>query len=83
MAKKPYAQVDIPVLVGDNYEHIMARADVDVDTENTEVTITIKKKGRESLALAEILTTGEIVALSFVAVPVKPTPRRASSNDHR
>ena len=60
----------IPVLLGNNYEHIMARADI--VEEGDEITVTIKAKGGDALDLAEVFTSSEPLALSFVAIPVKP-----------
>ena len=60
----------LPVFVGFNQEHVMGRARIDVD--GNRVTISIESKGRDGLTLAEFLTGGEPVALSFGAIPIQP-----------
>jgi hypothetical protein len=67
-----YVHTQIPVLMGDNYEHIMCHAAV--HEEGDTVTITMSAKGSEGRDLSALLTTetGELVALSFVAIPVRP-----------
>ena len=68
MAK--HIQVNVPVLTGNDYKHVIARGDISI--EGDDVVITISAKGRVGLELSEALTSGEIVALSFSAVPAQP-----------
>ena len=72
-----HIQVNVPVLTGANYEHVIAKGDISIEGDN--VVITISSKGRVGLELAESLTSGEIVALSFAAIPVKPHTSKEKS----
>lgn len=60
---------DIPILLGNNYEHVMGRADI--VEEGDEIIITVRAKGREAGELASLLTAMEPMALSFVGVPLQ------------
>lgn len=72
------ATVYIPVLVGHNYEHVMCRAVI--EEEGDTVTVTMTAKGRDAVELQSILTSGELMALSFVAVPVLPRNTDSKEN---
>lgn len=62
--------VNIPVLVGHNYEHVMCRAVI--EEEGDTVTVTMTATGKNAVELQHLMTTGELMALSFVAIPVIP-----------
>lgn len=64
------SSLDLPVLLGFDQEHVMAKAYIEADGDN--VDIRIKSSGPAGLALTEFLMGGSPVALSFVAIPVKP-----------
>lgn len=60
----------LPVLIGMDYKHIMCEAVI--IEENDAVTITMTAKGQDANDLISVMTAQEPVALSFVAIPVKP-----------
>lgn len=61
----------LPVLIGENYEHVMAQASVSQDRPG-KVTITIEATGKDGDILADFLTAAEPIALSFAGIPVQP-----------
>jgi len=78
----------LPVLIGDGYQHVMARATIEqtapvygkddsgnrVLVKDAEVLITIVAKGGHAQQLGDYVAANEIVALSFSGVPVRPAP---------
>ena len=60
----------LPILIGDNYQHIMGHAKI-VQTPES-VTITIEVEGPNSRLVGDFVAAGEVVALSFAGVPVRP-----------
>lgn len=65
-----YTHVQIPVLIGHNYEHVMCKAVINVEGDT--VTVTMAAKGSDGRELLEVMNQSEIMALSFVAIPVTP-----------
>lgn len=65
-----YMRTQIPVLIGHNYEHVMCQAVINVEGDS--VTVTMAAKGTEARELLALMTESEIMALSFVAIPVTP-----------
>lgn len=65
-----YIRKQIPVLVGHNYEHVMCQAVVNVEGDT--VTVTMSAKGPQARELLAVTTENELMALSFVAIPVTP-----------
>lgn len=76
MAK--HLAVQIPVLTGFDYEHVMCKADI-VEDDNT-VTITMVAKDSEARDLLALMTGGGLMALSFVAIPVTPRSTKSKEN---
>lgn len=81
----------LPVLIGGDYEHVMARAVIDqtaaVRSETTrqilepaKVTITITAEGGHAQILGDYVAATEIVALSFEGVPVQPRTRQTEKD---
>jgi hypothetical protein len=78
----------LPVLLGENYKHVMARASIEqkaaqygrddqgnrVLLQEAEVLITISAKGGHAQELGDFVAATEVVALSFSGVPVRPSP---------
>lgn len=62
----------IPILTGPDYQHIMCEARILEDGDNVTVTMTMTATGQAANGLVETLTSGEPMALSFVAIPVSP-----------
>lgn len=62
----------MPILLGTNYEHIMGRTKIVQTPEST--TITIVVEGKHSRLVGDFVGAGEIVALSFAGVPIRPRP---------
>lgn len=62
----------IPVLIGQDYEHAMCEAEIIEDNDGGIVTITMTAKGDNANALVALLTAMEPMALSFVGIPVTP-----------
>lgn len=60
----------LPVLIGDNYEHVMGKAYIE-QTPNS-VVITIQVYGNDARTLGDFVAAEEVVALSFSGVPVVP-----------
>lgn len=78
MAEAKRTTLQVPVLLGQNYEHVMARADI--VEEGDEMTITIKAKGREFVNMQNVVAQIDILAVSFVGIPVKPhTPKKETT----
>lgn len=65
-----YIHKQIPVLIGHDYEHVMCKAVINVEGDS--VTVTMAAKGTEARELLALMTENEIMALSFVAIPVTP-----------
>ena len=61
----------IPVLIGENYQHVMAFARM-VEEDDGNVTITMTTQGNEGQELLSWLSGGAPVALTVVAIPVTP-----------
>jgi hypothetical protein len=59
----------LPVLIGEDYKHVMGHA-VIVQTPDS-VVITIEATGKSGRALGDYVAASEIVALSFSGVPVR------------
>jgi hypothetical protein len=78
----------LPVLIGENYQHVMARATIEqtapvygsdddgkrILLEESKVLITIVAEGGHAQQLGDFVAATEIVALSFSGVPVRPAP---------
>lgn len=73
----------IPVLIGNDYEHVMAKATIEQTAakhspttnqvlEPAKVTITIIAEGPSAQELGDFVAAGDVVALSFGFVPVRP-----------
>lgn len=73
----------IPVLIGNDYEHVMAKATIEQKAavrspttnqilEPAKVVITIVSEGPSAQELGDFVATGDVVALSFGFVPVRP-----------
>lgn len=60
----------LPVLVGPDWAHTMADVSVVEEPDQTTVTLVIGK-GHDHRKVAEFLTTGEAVAVSLTALPVR------------
>ena len=63
-------RTQIPILIGDNYRHVMSSA-VILEQENT-VSLTLTVEGFEADNLLALLASGEPQALQFVPIPVNP-----------
>jgi len=80
----------LPVLIGHDYEHVMARATIEqtpaeygiddqhnrIKKKDAEVLITIVAKGDHAQLLGDFVAANEIVALSFGGVPVQRAPQK-------
>lgn len=62
----------LPVLIGENYEHVFG--EMSVKRTPGQISVTVKFEGEGTVAdrLAEFLMAEEVTALSFVSVPVVP-----------
>lgn len=60
----------MPILLGANYEHIMGQTKIVQTPESTTITISIE--GKNARLVGDFVAAGEIVALSFAGVPVRP-----------
>jgi hypothetical protein len=65
-----YTQLQVPVLIGQNYEHVMCHATI--YEEGDTITITMSARGSDAAQIAAAMTEGELLALSFVAIPARP-----------
>ena len=84
--QKLVTKKDLPVLVGQNYEHVMGKATIEQVAEvrnkaneilsSPRVTITIVSEGPDALLLGDYVAMNEVIALSFGAVPVRPVPKK-------
>lgn len=63
---------DLPVIVGHNWQHIMAKAEIFRTPEGMMIQIT--GQGEDAQHLAEYLEQAEPIALTFIAIPAL-TPR--------
>lgn len=77
----------LPVILGADYQHVMARATIEqvapeygyddhgahIQKKEAEVLITIVAKGNAAQQLGDFVAANEIVALSFGGVPVRPS----------
>jgi len=61
----------MPILLGDDYQHIWGSVVVYEEPDHTEVSITISAQGEDARKLAGYMTTPVPIALSFVPVPVR------------
>ncbi len=68
------AETQIPILIGEGYDHIMCHAYILEQGET--VTLRLSAKGQEASTLLAILSSGEPQALQFVAIPVQPRTTR-------
>lgn len=73
----------LPVLIGGNYEHVMAKGRIEQIAavvspttrkvlEPAKVIITIVSEGDHAQQLGDFVAAQEVVALSFEGVPVRP-----------
>lgn len=67
------AHTQIPVIVGDNYQHIMCEATV--TEEDDLVRVVMIAEGADANDLLAVMTAGEPMALQFVAIPVTSRSR--------
>jgi hypothetical protein len=67
-----YISRQLPVLIGQNYETVMARADIFQKPDS--VLIQITTTGKNAQLLAEFLGQAERVGLSFSSEPTIRTP---------
>ncbi len=75
----------LPVLIGHDYQHVMAKAVIEQTARGTapdgsyippKVEITIVAEGDHAQEIGDFVAANEIVALSFVGVPVRPVPKK-------
>lgn len=66
---KHVTEKDLPVLIGHDYEHVMAKAVI--TQEPDKVLITIEASGERARTLGDFVAANEIIALSFTGVPVR------------
>lgn len=82
-ASEKTTEKPIPVLIGDDYEHVMAHAKIEQKAEvrspttnqilePAEVVITIVAKGPSAKELGDYVAVPDVIALSFGVVPVRP-----------
>lgn len=85
-ANKRITEKPLPVMIGENYEHAMARATIEqtaaeygyddrgarVCKKEAEVVITIVSTGPAAQHVGDFVAANEIVALHFSGVPVRP-----------
>lgn len=64
-------QKQIPVLIGHDGQHVMARADIFRTPDKVLVQITAPSDRAEGQLLADFLEQAEPIALSFDAIPVQ------------
>lgn len=69
----------IPVLLGGDDEHVLAKADIFQTPDS--VLIQVTASGPESKLLAEFLGQQEIIAVGFQAIPVQNIRERKSISD--
>lgn len=67
---------DLPVILGHDYQHVMARAEFSRNEEGAPVITITGSSGAEGHILAEYLEQPEIVGLSFIALPVRNANER-------
>lgn len=79
MADEIVTEKPLPVVIGYDYEHVMAHAVITQTPDS--VTITIKAEGPRGRVLGDFVAANEIVALSFAGVPI--TPRRAHPKEKK
>jgi hypothetical protein len=67
--------VQIPILIGEDYRHLMGTAEILEEVENSraKVVLSVTASGapEDARDLVALFTTGEL-ALQFVAIPVTP-----------
>lgn len=79
----------LPVLIGFDYEHVMANAVIEQTAavisptthqvlEPDKVVITITAQGANARELGDFVAANEIVALSFGGVPVRPVSKKGN-----
>lgn len=79
----------LPVLIGQRYEHVMAKAKVEQTAavvspttrqvlEPAKVVITIVVEGSHAQEIGDFVAADEIVALSFAGVPVRPVTKESN-----
>lgn len=82
-ASEKTTEKPLPVLIGNDYEHVMAKATIEQKAavrspttnqilEPAEVVITIVAKGPSAQELGDYVAVADVVALSFGVVPVRP-----------
>lgn len=74
--------IQIPILIGDNYRHVMGKATVE-ELEHSGlviVTLEITTGGQNARDLVALMTSGEPQALQFVAIPVRPGTTKSKEN---
>lgn len=69
----------IPVMLGEDYQHVMGEAII--MEQNDVVTVTITAKGTNARDLIAVLSAMEPMGLSFIAIPVTPHQPRIKEND--
>jgi hypothetical protein len=73
------SKTQIPVIIGDDYQHVMCEATI--IQQNDVVTITMTANGQSANDLMAVLTATEPMGLSFIAIPVTPHKLRIKEND--
>lgn len=69
----------IPVLLGDNYEHVTASAEIIRTLDSVTIHIT-SKPGPDTQMLADLLEQVEPIALKIVAIPVRNTREKRENH---
>lgn len=68
----------LPVLIGFDYEHVMANAEI--FREPDKILIEITSTGTESQLLGDFLEQVEPIALSFGGIPAQTSEKREKTN---
>lgn len=85
-ASEKVTEKPLPVLIGNDYEHVMAKAKIEQKAavrspttnqilEPARVVITIISEGPSAQELGDYVAAADVVALSFGTVPVRPVRR--------
>lgn len=69
-------KTQIPIITGQNYEHIMGDVAI-IESDVVTIEIRVCASGKEASNLITLLTAGEPMGLSFVALPVTPRVPKA------
>ena len=62
----------MPVLLGPNRQHVMARVEWMEDGNEAKLVVTIDASGADAKDLVAIMNFGSPMAIQFVAIPVTP-----------